>query len=104
MTAAALGYHHRLVSDGVDPRSDEYYDKVNAYVRSKFPENFNEVEPTPPPSSQPTPRRTSNVVAPATRTTAPKKIQLSHSQVAVAKRLGVPLAEYAKHAAQLERK
>jgi len=52
-----------------------------------------------------TPRqRASNVVAPASRSTGPKKITLTQSQVAIAKKLGVPLETYAKQAAELMRK
>jgi len=104
MTAAALGYHHRLVNDGVDARSDEYYDKVNAYMRNKFPEGFSNADQPAEESPQPAKKPASNVVAPATRSTSPKKITLTHTQVAIAKRLGVPLTEYAQQVAKLQRK
>lgn len=98
MTAYALGYHSKLVKEGVDPRSDDYYEQVNARMRKMFPENFDENEPVAKP------RKATNVVAPATRSTAPRKVSLSESQVAIARKLGVPLIEYAKQVANLQRK
>jgi len=95
MTSFALGLHQKLVKQGLDPRSDEYYEKINSRMRQVFPDEFDadeEVEVEKP-------RQKSNVVAPATRSTAPKKIVLTPSSVALAKRLGVPLEEYAKQVA-----
>lgn len=100
MTAFALGLHQKLVKSGVDPKSDEYYDAINSRMRKVFPENFEEAEPEP---VEEKPKR-SNVVAPATRSTAPKKIVLTQTQVAIAKRLGVPLELYAKQVAEEMRK
>lgn len=93
MTSFALGLHQKLVKQGVDPRSDDYYEKINSRMRQVFPEQFDEEEEAPKP------RRKSNVVAPATRSTAPKKIVLTQTQVALAKRMGVPLEEYARQVA-----
>ena len=101
MTSFALGLHNKLVKAGVDPRSDEYYDKVDARVRQVFPEKFNSEE-TADASTQRTTKR--NVVAPATRSTAPRKVVLSQSQVNIAKRLGVPLELYARKVAEEMRK
>ena len=98
MTSLAVGVHHKLVKEGVDPRSDEYYERIDARMRELFPDNFEgeltEVE-------KPKPR--SNVVAPAARSTSPKKVRLSQSAQAIAKRLGVPLDEYAKQMAALNK-
>jgi len=101
MTSFALGLHNKLVKEGVDPRSDEYYDKVDARVRQVFPEKFDSDE-TADASTQRTTKR--NVVAPATRSTAPRKVVLSQSQVNIAKRLGVPLELYARKVAEEMRK
>jgi len=101
MTSFALGLHNKLVKAGVDPRSDEYYDKVDARVREVFPEKFNSEE-TADASTQRTNKR--NVVAPATRSTAPRKVVLSQSQVNIAKRLNVPLELYARKVAEEMRK
>lgn len=101
MTAFALGLHNKLTKDGVDPRSDEYYEKINTRMRQVFPDQFDdgiEDEPEVPA------KKSSNVVAPATRSTAPKKIRLTQSQIAIAKKLGVPLEDYAKQQAALMRK
>jgi hypothetical protein len=102
MTGSALGYHSKLVKAGVDPLSDEYYEKMNARMRKLFPETFDEDEGEEP--EKPVIRKAANVVAPATRSTAPKKVRLTESQVAIAKKLGVPLADYAKQVANLMRR
>jgi hypothetical protein len=96
MTALAYGLHHKLTKEGVDPTSDTYYEKINARMRQVFPDQFDE-EP------ESTKRKSSNVVAPATRSTSPKKVTLNQSQVAIAKRLGISLEDYAKQAAELMR-
>jgi hypothetical protein len=92
MTGFAIALHNKLVNSGVDPQSDEYYRRVNARVREVFPSAF------------PSEKRQSNVVAPATRSTAPKKVVLTKSAVEIAKRLGVPLELYAKQVAEGMRK
>jgi hypothetical protein len=94
MTALALAAHEKLVKGGVDPTSDEYYEKINSRIRQVFPDAF--------PSEKPAKR--SSVVAPATRSTAPRKIVLTQSQVNIAKRLGVPLEAYARQVAEDMRK
>lgn len=94
MTSFALGLHQKLVKSGVNPTSDTYYERLNARMREVFPESF---------GGSPEPR-SSNVVAPATRSRAPKKVRLTKSQVAIAKRLGVPLDIYAKQVAEEMRK
>jgi len=96
MTAFSLGVHQELVEEeGVDPRSDEYYRKLNTAIRKAFPDEF-EDEPV---ARQKSP----SVVAPATRSVAPKKITLSKSDVAIARTLGVPLEQYAREKAALNR-
>jgi hypothetical protein len=103
MTSFALGLHSKLVKQGVDPRSDEYYGQINARMRQVFPDQFeSDDEYTPDVSEKP--KRKANVVAPATRSTAPKKIVLSQTQVNIAKRLGVPLELYAQQVANEMRK
>ncbi len=103
MTAFALGLHNKLTKNGVDPRSQEYYEQINARMRQVFPDQFDLGLEDDAPEVQ-TKQRSSNVVAPATRSTAPKKIRLTQSQIAIAKKLGVPLETYAKQAAELMRK
>jgi hypothetical protein len=92
LTAFALAVHQELVEDGVNPTSDEYYQRINAEMRDSFPNAF------------PSEKKKSNVVASAQRSTAPKKIVLTSTQVAIAKRLNVPLELYAKQVAEQMRK
>jgi hypothetical protein len=99
MTSFALGLHKKLVTNGIDPQSDEYYKSINARMRHVFPENFEDAQT----QEVDKPKRNQNVVAPATRSTAPKKVKLTQTQVAIAKRLGVPLEQYAKQVADLMR-
>ena len=100
MTGFALAVHEKLVNDeGLDPKSDEYYRRINGRVRQVFPEKFDSEEP-----ADTTQRKKSNVVASATRSVAPKKITLSASEVALAKRLNIPLERYAREVAVLKRK
>ena len=97
MTAFTLGLHEQLVEEGVDPTSNEYYEVINKTVRSKFPESF----PDEQSKSEEKPKRTSsNVVAPASRNVAPKKITLTQTQVALAKKLRIPLELYARKVAE----
>jgi len=96
MTAFALGVHEKLVDSGIDPTSDDYYDRLNRRLRQVYPDSFEEVETEKPVKKA----KPANVVAPATRSTAPKKIVLTQTQVALAKRLGVPLELYAKKVAE----
>jgi hypothetical protein len=95
MTSFALGLHTKLVKSGVDPQSNEYYEKLNSRVRQVFPDQFESERSVNAPTS---PKRSN--VAPATRSTAPKKIVLTQTQVNIAKRLGVPLDLYARKVAE----
>jgi hypothetical protein len=93
MTYAAWGIHQTLVEqEGVDPNSSEYYTELDKRVRSTFPDRFKD------PSRQ---QRSAPAVAPAARSSginsARRTVRLSPSQVAIAKKLGVPLEEYAKY-------
>lgn len=97
MTAYAMGVHNKIVKEGVDPSSDEYYETINSRMRSTFSDYFGEDEQL---EEQETKKRKSNVVAPASRSTSPKKVTLTRTQVAIAKKLGVPLELYAKKVAE----
>ena len=96
MTSLALGLHNKLVKERGEAyaKTDEYYDVIDTRMRQLFPENFGEQEEEPE-----QPRRQSNVVAPATRSTAPKKIRLTQTQLNLAKRLGLKPEQYAKQVA-----
>lgn len=84
MRSFALGVHDDLVARGITPSSEEYFERIEKRVREVFPKYFGAKKPA-------------NVVAPASRSTGSSKIRLSKSEVAIAKRLGVPLQEYAKY-------
>jgi len=94
MTSYVLGLHNKLAKQGMDLQSDEYYETINSRMRKIFPEEFEDIE-----EKKVTPKRQANVVAPATRSTSPKKIVLTQTQVNLAKRLGVPIEDYAKQVA-----
>jgi hypothetical protein len=101
MTSFALGLHNKLVKQGVSPQSDDYYERINARMRQVFPDQFEEVdEPEPVKPRQ----AKAQVVAPATRSVAPKKVVLTQTQVQIAKKLNVPLEEYARQVALEMRK
>jgi hypothetical protein len=95
MTHAAWGIHRQLIeAEGVDPNSDEYYDELDKRIRQAFPKKFV--------GTQGGASRNVQTVAPAYRASginqsARRTVRLSPSQVAIAKKLGVPLEEYAKH-------
>jgi len=97
MTHAAQGIHKQLVlAERFDPNSDEYYDELNNRLREAFPTKLGKQ------STQTTrTNRPAQTVAPASRSsginTARRTVKLSSSQVAIAKKLGVPLEEYAKY-------
>ncbi len=90
MTSLALGLHNKLVKQGVSPQSDEYYESIDTRMRQVFPDNFEDAEPK---------RKKTQVVAPATRSTAPRKVTLTRTQVQIAKRLGLTPEQYAKQVA-----
>ena len=100
MTAYALGLHEDLLEEGIAAGSDEYYQRIDADMQNRFPDAFESGKPADANSSP----KKSNVVSPATRSTAPKKVVLTKSQVEIAKRLGVPLDLYARKVADEMRK
>ena len=100
MTPLAYGLHEKLVRSGVDPRSDDYYRRIDETIRRRFPERFEDVEPVR--SSKAPARKAATVVAPVTRGTAPRQVRLTPSQVAIAKRLGLTNEAYARELIKLE--
>lgn len=100
MTAYALGLHEDLVGEGIPAGTDEYYRRINSDIRARFPDQFESGKSM----DAQTPSKNSNVVAPATRSTAPKKIVLSKTQVELAKRLGLTNEQYARAVAAEMRK
>ena len=92
MTFTAFEIHKDLVNEGFDPKSNDYYSEVDKRIKVDFPHKFaigGEVEQTSKPVQS---------VASAQRSVKPgrKTVRLTSSQVAIAKKLGVPLEEYAK--------
>ena len=99
MTSLALGVHERLVRSGIQPTSEEYYLRIDETMQKRFPENFGETSLEP---GRPAQRKPSNVVAPASRSTAPRKVRLSKTQVAFAKKLKLTPEQYAREMIKLE--
>lgn len=97
MTAFALGVHEELRDNGVPVGSDEYYSALDKTMRKRFPEEFGEEEQ----SSQSRPKP-ATVVAPATRSTAPKKVRLKQSQLNVIKKLNITPEQYVKEFLKME--
>ena len=99
MTVTAFAIHKKLVeNEGFDPTSDDYYGELDKRIRSEFPHKFQRQQAQPRP----------NTVAPAVRTVqnnsrATTQVKLTPSQVAIAKKLGVPLEQYARQVAKLTR-
>jgi len=100
VTSFALGLHQNLVNNGVDPRSDDYFERIDSRIKSKFPEVFGEAEDKPRASDN---KRPASVVASAARSSGTKKIQLTTTQVALAKKYGLTPQQYAAEVAKLER-
>ena len=94
MTSAAFAIHQQLVEEeGFDPKSDEYYTEVDSRMRKEFPHKFQATKKSGG-------AQVAAAAASASRSTAKsgrRSVKLSHSQVAIAKKLGVPLEEYAKY-------
>ena len=98
MTHAAWGIHKQLIqAEGFDASSDEYYHELDRRIRETFPQKFQQ-DAAP---QQNRPQRNVQAVAPASRSSgisnARRTVKLTPSQVAIAKKLGVPLEEYAKY-------
>ena len=103
MTSFALGFHNKLAKSGITPSSQEYYERIDSRMKQVFPDAFESDRTDASEDATPSPKK-SNVVAPATRSTAPKKIVLTKTQVQLAKRLGLTNEQYARAVAQEMRK
>ena len=96
MTYTAFDIHKKLVEEeGYDPKSDEYYEEVDSRIRLEFPHKFDKVEGSTTERARPA-QNVASAKRSAPTTGRKKTVRLSPSQVAIAKRLGVPLEEYAK--------
>ena len=101
MTAYAYGVHEELKDEGVVIGSDKYYKELDKAIRKRFPEEFGEPEEVKP--KQEGKKKALNVVAPATRTTASTKVQLSNSELNLAKKFNLTPEQFAKEKLKLER-
>jgi len=93
MTSLALAVHKKLVDARVDPRSNEYYERIDARMREVFPDYFGETRREP--------KRPATVVAAPTRTAGKKSVKLTKTQEALAKRLGLTNQQYATEVLKL---
>ncbi len=91
MTAAAVAIDDDLKRDGIDPTSDEYYQELNAQLRENFPHKFEQ------PKNVQTQQVASSSRGASPSSRGARKVSLTPSQVAIAKRIGVPVEEYAKY-------
>lgn len=102
MTSLALGLHEKLVKENgmAYATTDEYYKRIDQTMRKRFPENFEGNKPQDDDKS--TSRKSSTVVAPATRSTSSKRIVLNKSQQSIAKKLGLTNEQYARELNKME--
>jgi hypothetical protein len=96
VTSYALGLHKKLMNSGVNPQSDEYFETIDTRVRDKFPEVFGNER------SRESSRRPTSVVAPAARSSGVKKVQMTNTAMALAKKFGLTPQQYAAQVAKLE--
>ena len=94
MTGAAMSIHEELIGQGIESESDEYYNNINKRMREYFPQKFaqDSTDKEPVVTKQPV----QNVAGVSRRQGGRKSVKLTKSQVVIAKKLGVPLEEYAK--------
>ena len=90
MTALALGVHDTMLSEGIRASSQEYYSRLNATIRKRFPEKFEDAE-----EQEDRPSRRSSVVAPATRTTSAKRVKLTVGELSLAKKFKLTPEQFA---------
>ena len=90
MTYTAYDIHNQLIKEGIDARDDEYYTEIDKRIRKEFPHKFNDGGEVSRPK-----QKVASVVRKSS--TGRRTVRLTPSQVAIAKKLGVPLEEYAKH-------
>ena len=93
MTSLALAVHKKLVESGVDPRTDAYYERIDARMREVFPDYFGETRKEP--------KRPATVVAAPTRTAGKKAVKLTKTQETLARRLGLTNEQYAREVLKL---
>jgi hypothetical protein len=102
MTSLALGLHEKLKRSGVRVGSDDYYKRIDETILKRFPEMFEDEQEVKNEEEKPQRTKASTVVAPATRSTASKKVRLTQSQVAIAKKLGITPEQYVREVLKME--
>ena len=93
MTGAAMAIHEDLMGQGIETESDEYYNNINKRMKEYFPQKFAQDSTAKEPSTK---QPVQNVAGVSRRQGGRKSVKLTKSQVVIAKKLGVPLEEYAK--------
>ena len=93
LTSAAMGIHEDLLQEGIDAESDVYYNQINKRMKEYFPQKFAESSTEEKTKAAPV----QNVASVSRRSGGRKSVKLTKSQVVIAKKLGVPLEEYAKY-------
>ena len=94
MTSAAMGIHDELMQEGIDAESNEYYNQINKRMKEYFPQKFADTTAEKPVATK---EPVQNVASVSRRAGGRKSVKLTKSQVVIAKKLGVPLEEYAKY-------
>ena len=94
MTSAAMGIHDEIIQQGIDAETDEYYNQINKRMKEYFPQKFAD---TTEEKTAVTKEPVQNVASVSRRSGGRKSVKLTKSQVVIAKKLGVPLEEYAKY-------
>lgn len=100
LTSFSLGLHQKLVNSGIDPRSDEYFERIDARMKSTFPEVFGREDK---PKSVEGSKKPATVVASATRSSGARKVEMTPTQMALAKKLGLTPQQYAVELAKMEK-
>ena len=93
LTSAAMGIHEEIVQQGIDAETDEYYNQINKRMKEYFPQKFAQSSTEEKTKAAPV----QNVASVSRRSGGRKSVKLTKSQVVIAKKLGVPLEEYAKY-------
>lgn len=104
MSYLAMGIHRRLEREGVSVGSEHYFNVIDKEIRQRFPEKFDieEQKSSEEPEVKASAKKLANVVAPATRSTSPKKVRLTTSQVNLAKKFNITPEQYARELQKLE--
>jgi hypothetical protein len=105
MSFLAMGIHRKLEREGVQTGSDQYWHTIDAEMRLRFPEKFDdEIKPSSEVEIKPSAKtsKPSTVVAPATRSTSPKRVKLTNTQLALAKKFNLTPEQYARELTKLE--